>query len=189
MEILNKAINFAVKYHDGAFRKGTTMPYIVHPMEAGVIASSLTNDLEVISASILHDVLEDTSATKKEVEEVFGKRVLELILSDTEDKMMHLSASSSWETRKQATLDELLNATYDEQIICLADKLSNMRAIYRDYLVLKDKLWERFNQKDKAKQGWYYTEIANRLTLLKRTPAHDEYLLLLSRVFSDNEKI
>jgi len=183
MSILNEAINFAVKYHDGAFRKGTNIPYIVHPLEAGVIALSITNDLEVVSASILHDVLEDTSATKEEIKEKFGVRVLNLILADTEDKMLSISADKSWKIRKQATLDFLETADFNEQIVCLSDKLSNIRAIYRDYVSLGDKLWDRFNQKDKNEHAWYYLGIAEKLTLLKDTVAYKEYVELLQKVF------
>ena len=49
-----------------------------------------------------------------------------------------------------------------------------MRAIYRDYNRLGDKLWERFNQKDKLEHFWYYNGIANRLTFLKETEAYKD---------------
>ena len=97
--------------------------------------------------------------------------------------MRDISADKSWKLRKQATLDFLDKATKEEQIICIADKLSNMRAIYRDYNRLGDKLWERFNQKDKNEHAWYYGGIAERLTLLKETEAYKEYVELLSKTF------
>ena len=48
-------------------------------------------------------------------------------------------------------------------MIALGDKLSNMRGIYRDYLALGDRVWERFNQKDKAEHEWYYRGILEAL--------------------------
>ena len=56
-EILNKAIVYAVKAHNGQVRKGTQVPYILHPLEAASIVGTLTTDEEVIAAAVLHDVV------------------------------------------------------------------------------------------------------------------------------------
>lgn len=183
MDIVDKAIILAVKAHSGAVRKGTKLPYIVHPVEACSIAASITDDKEIIAAAVLHDVIEDSDYTKEDLLKEFGERVTNLVCSDTEDKMRNIPAEKSWKLRKQATLDSLDKSTKEEQIICLADKLSNMRAIYRDYNRLGDKLWERFNQKDKNEHLWYYGGIAERLTFLKETEAYKEYIELLKKVF------
>ena len=60
MNILDKAIKFAIDAHSGMFRKETKMPYIVHPLEAASIAATMTIDDEIIAAAVLYDVLEDT---------------------------------------------------------------------------------------------------------------------------------
>ena len=59
LTLLDKAIIFATKAHSGAKRKGTNVPYIVHPIEAAAIVSAMTDDQEIIAAAVLHDVLED----------------------------------------------------------------------------------------------------------------------------------
>ena len=59
--MIDKAITFATKAHEGQFRKGTKLPYIVHPLEVGVIVSRMTQDKEVIAAAILHDTLEGSN--------------------------------------------------------------------------------------------------------------------------------
>ena len=183
MDIVDKAIILAVKAHGGAVRKGTNLPYIVHPLESCAIAASITDDKEIIAAAVLHDVIEDSEFTKEDLLKEFGERVANLVCSDTENKMRDMSAEKSWKLRKQATLDFLDKTTNEEQIICIADKLSNMRAIYRDYNRLGDKLWERFNQKDKNEHFWYYGGIADRLLLLKETMAFKEYKELIGRTF------
>lgn len=183
MDIVDKAIVFAVNAHCGAVRKGTDMPYIVHPIESCAIAASITCDKEIIAAAVLHDVVEDSEYTKEDLLKEFGERVANLVCSDTEDKMRDIPAEKSWKLRKQSTLNFLEKATREEQIICLADKLSNMRAIYRDYNCLGDKLWERFNQKNKNEHFWYYGGIANGLTFLKNTEAYKEYKELLRKTF------
>ena len=155
--MVEKAMIFASKAHDGMFRKGSNIPYIVHPMEAGAIAASVTDDEEVIAAAILHDVLEDTSVCEEEIENEFGKKVLRLVKSDSEDKREELPPEQTWKIRKQETIDYLRSkADNEEKIIALSDKLSNIRAIYRDYNKLGDELWNRFNQKDKKEHAWYY---------------------------------
>ena len=57
--MINKAIEFATRAHAGQFRKGTSRPYIVHPIEVGDIVSTMTKDKEIISAAVLHDTIED----------------------------------------------------------------------------------------------------------------------------------
>jgi len=183
MDILDKAIIFAVKAHSGAARKGGDIPYIVHPMEAAAIAATMTDDREIIAAAVLHDTIEDTSTTFEDIRGRFGERVLELIAADTEDKCPDIPAADSWYVRKQETLDFLKTAKRESKIIVLADKLSNMRSLYRDYLSVGEKVWERFNQKDKKMHKWYYEGIAANLQELKGEVAYKEYCFLLNKVF------
>jgi myo-inositol-1(or 4)-monophosphatase len=68
-------------------------------------------------------------------------------------------------------------------MITLGDKLSNIRAMYRDYLVLGDELWNRFNQKDPKQHHWYYQGIAACLIELQEYPAYQEYCELVKKVF------
>ncbi len=183
MDKVNEAIIFATIAHAEQTRKGKDTPFITHPLSALIVASSITSDEDVLCASVLHDTVEDTSVTLDEIREKFGERVARLVDSDSEDKMRHLSEKDSWQTRKQATLDALEQMDRDEQIICLADKLANIREMAQDYALLGDKLWERFNQKDKSKHGWYYLGVAKRLTHLKDTYAYNEYLSLCIKIF------
>ena len=148
--MVEKAMIFASKAHEGMFRKGTDIPYIVHPMEAGAIAASVTSDKEVIAAAILHDTLEDTTTTAEEIEKEFGKEVLRLIQSDSENKREELPPEETWKIRKQETIEYLKNkADRKEKIIAISDKLSNIRSIYHDYERIGDELWNRYNKKDK----------------------------------------
>ena len=65
----------------------------------------------------------------------------------------------------------------------LADKLSNMRTLYKDYCEIGDEVWQRFNQKEKSEHGWYYRSIGETLDKLKDTVPHREYMDLVDRVF------
>ncbi len=107
----------------------------------------------------------------------------ELVCADSENKREDLPAAETWEIRKQETLDYIPTASRDEQIIILADKLSNLRSIYRDYITIKDELWNKFNVKDKSKHCWYYSSIAKELNKVKDSYAFQEYIELLFSVF------
>ena len=183
MSILEKAIIFATEKHEGMVRKGTDILYIVHPLEAVSIAAGITSDHEILAATVLHDVVEDTPTTIIELETLFGKRIAELVASDSEDKMSDIPPSETWELRKTAKIEALKSASHDEKIIVLSDKLSNIRAIYRDVTVAGDAVWERFNQKDKTKHEWYYREIVNAISDLSEHLVYQEFCRLVNIVF------
>ena len=175
--MIEEAAAFAAQAHHGTFRKGTQIPYITHPMEAALIVSGFTDDPEMIAAALLHDVVEDTGVTGEELRERFGSRVACLVAHETEDK------TKSWRERKGATIQHLKNAPREIKILALGDKLSNMRCTAKDYLVLGDKIWLRFNEKDKAMHAWYYWGIADALDELKEHLYYKEYIMLCRTVF------
>lgn len=181
--LLNQAIIFATKAHKGQFRKGTQIPYILHPMEAAAIVGTMTTDDEIIAGAVLHDVAEDTDTTVDEIKELFGERVAALVASESEDKREDKPAESTWKIRKQETLDHLKTAPIDVKMITLGDKLSNIRAIYRDYNTIGDELWQRFNQKDKNEHYWYYQGVADCLAELNVHQACKEYCDLINKTF------
>lgn len=185
-QIVDKAIMFATLMHSGTVRKGTQIPYIMHPMEAAAIVSSMTEDKEVIAAALLHDVLEDTGCSYEFLKEQFGSRIAGLVAQESENKWEDLPAESTWHIRKEETLEHLVTLKLDAKMIALSDKLANIRAIKRDFDALGDKLWERFNQKEPKEHAWYYNRIAEILgkdDTLSKTAAYKEYARLVSEVF------
>lgn len=184
-KIVNEAIIFATKYHDGQLRDSTHIPYILHPLEAGMIVAGIKEDDELIAAAILHDTLEDTSATVDDLRKLFSQRVIDLVMGDTENKREELPSELTWDIRKQETIDYLNNkATLDEKIVCMGDKLSNIRAIHRDYNTIGDKLWKRFSA-PMNRQAWYYLSLIECFKDLKDTEAFKEYKYLAEDVFKD----
>lgn len=184
MELVSEAIMFAVAAHDGMRRKKSEIPYILHPMEAAVIVSTMTDDQNLIAAAALHDVVEDAGITIEEVEAKFGKRVRELVASETEDKRADLPPASTWRIRKEESLNVLKNTDdIDVLIVWIGDKLSNIRAIYRDFKVEGNAMWQRFNQNNVEEQAWYYRSIAKLTERLSDTSAWLEYKALTELVF------
>ena len=186
MSKIEQAIKFAVDAHAGMKRKGKERPYILHPMEVMSIVADMSEDEDVIAAAVLHDTVEDTEVTAADIEREFGARVAALVTAESEDKMRSLPAEESWKLRKQATVEHLKTLGRDEKLICLGDKLANIREMSRDHALLGDKLWERFNQKDKREHAWYYKSI---LGVLEEEfgPAAPirEYRELLRNVFGE----
>lgn len=176
--VIERAIAFATQAHEGQFRKGTTRPYIVHPLEVGKIVATMTDDEEIISAAILHDTLEDCDVTEEELREKFSERVASLVMQESEDK------SKTWMERKGATIEHLKTAPKEVQMIGLADKLSNMRDIDRDYPECGDGLWNRFRMRDKYWIGWYYKGVMESLkSTLEGVPAFEDYRRLVNKHF------
>ena len=154
-------------------------PYIVHPIEVADIVSTMTKDEEVICAAVLHDTIEDCSGITWDVLKLrFGGRVADMVAQESEDK------SRSWEERKGATIRRLKDAPVEVQMIGLADKLSNMRDIDRDYPVLGDELWRRFRMQSKSALAWYYKGIRDVLEEnFKGVEAYEEYCRLIEKNF------
>ena len=184
MELVSEAIAFAVKAHDGMRRKKSEAPYILHPMEAAVIVGTMTNDQNLIAAAVLHDVVEDAGVTIEEIEEKFGKRVRELVESETEDKREEIPPAETWRIRKEESLEVLKN-TDDIAVLMvwLGDKLANMRSLYRDWKVEGNAMWQRFNQKNINEQAWYYRSIVKFTERLSNMSAWLEYKTLTEIVF------
>ncbi len=183
MKRFAEAIEFAAIAHDGAYRKGTTIPSIAHVVEAGLIAMTMTQDENTIIAAILHDIVEDTAYELNNILYRFGSRVAELVSYESEDKMKEITANESWNTRKEKSLKQLENAPLAAKIICLADKLSNMRLLVKIFAEKGDAMWFAFNQKDKKEQEWYYRSIYKKCSELKDTDAYKEYIQCCDNVF------
>lgn len=186
ISLMDRAIIFATRAHSGTFRKGTNIPYIVHPIEAAAIVATMTDDPDVIAAAVLHDVVEDTDATVDEIRFFFNDRIAGLVEAESENKRRDLPPQETWMLRKMETLEFLrTKANREAKMLALADKLSNIRAIHRDQKLVGDKLWERFNEKRKERHGWMYRQVADALSELQDTLAWQEYEELVRKTFEE----
>ena len=187
-DLVSEAIAFATKAHDGMRRRKSDAPYVLHPMEVGVIVGTMTDSQEVIAAGVLHDVVEDAGITIEEIGERFGARVMELVASETENKREELPPEETWRIRKEESVEKL-RTTNDIEVLMLwiGDKLSNIRAIYRDFLVEGDAIWEKFHQSDIKVQAWYYRSIMKYTERLSDTLAWREYKSLVEKMFGVEE--
>lgn len=121
-----KAAHFAAERHVGQRRKGAAAePYINHLLEvAQLVAGALTeSDTNVIVAALLHDTIEDAGVTKEELVELFGSDVADLVVELTDDKLLPKAE------RKRLQIVNAPHKSTRAQIIKLADKISNLRAL------------------------------------------------------------
>lgn len=182
--LLDRAIIFAVHAHTGTERRGKGYPYIVHPMEAVEIVATMTADQELLAAAALHDTVEDTDVTVEQLRAEFGDRIASLVADESDVMPEGMTEEASWHQRKQAAIDRLAKASHDAKMVALGDKLSNMRAIARDYAEIGDALWNRFHAKDPKDHEWHYRGLAEALSELKGTEAYREFESLINQVFT-----
>ena len=182
-ELLDRAIVFAVKAHANTERRGKGYPYIIHPLEAVEIVATMTPDQELLAAAALHDTVEDTEVTVEQLRAEFGERVASLVADESDVMPEGMTEEASWHQRKQAAIDRLSKASHDAKMVALGDKLSNMRAIARDYDEIGDALWNRFHTNDPKEHEWHYRGLADALRELEDTVAYKEFESLINKVF------
>ena len=124
-----KAASFSAKKHIDQKRKGdSASPYINHPLE---VANLLVNvgkveDVEVLTAAVLHDTIEDTGTTKEEITELFGEKVCRMVLEVTDDKSLPKAE------RKQKQIEHAPHLSEGAKQIKLGDKISNITDVMND---------------------------------------------------------
>jgi (p)ppGpp synthase/HD superfamily hydrolase len=149
------AIEYAARAHREHFRKGTNIPYIIHPISVAKILIEYDCSDEVVIAGLLHDTVEDTAVTLEAIRRSFGEKVARLVEAASEpDK------SDTWENRKRHTIDYLRTASMDVLLLSCADKLDNIRSIKEDFERFGESVWKRFRRAKDA-QKWYYSELAD----------------------------
>ncbi len=123
---LLRAINFAAGHHVNQRRKGEAAePYVNHVIEVATRLAEATDgqDLELVIAGVLHDTLEDTDATRDEIEAGFGAEVARLVVEVTDDRTLERTV------RKRLQVETVRRKSSRAKMIKLADKTSNIRAI------------------------------------------------------------
>lgn len=184
--VLEKAIAFALKAHEGQKRKDGGV-FILHPLEDATIVATMTDDPEVLAAAVLHDTVEDTPVTAQDILENFGERIAKLVAHETEDKRPDIPPSESWKIRKQESLEVLKNSEIETKMLWLGDKLSNMRSLSREYDKIGAAVFERFNEKDPIEQCWYHSTVLEYISELSGYPAYKEYEKLVKYVFNGED--
>ena len=182
-KLVIRALEYAALNHKGDTRKGSEIPYIVHPFEVAMILKENALTEEVIAAGLLHDLLEDTKVKEADIKKKFGEEILELVIGASEK--LEGRENRSWKKRKEHTVNYLKNeANFKVKAIACADKLSNIRSMLRNLdRVDKETFWAKFNagQED---QKWYYQSLVRSLKDLEGMEMYREFKLSVANVFS-----
>src|ERR1700676_3849736 len=127
--LLNRAYVYAMKAH-GEQKRASGDPYFSHPLEVAAILTDLKLDDSTIAAALLHDTIEDTAATRDEIDQMFGKDIGALVEGLTKLKRLDLVTK---EAKQAENLRKLLLAIADDVrvlLVKLADRLHNMRTLH-----------------------------------------------------------
>src|SRR5512140_3372706 len=127
-DLLNRAYVYAMKAH-GEQVRASGDPYFSHPLEVAAILTDHKLDDATIAAALLHDTIEDTEATRAEIDQLFGKDIGKLVDGLTKLKKLDLVTR---EAKQAENLRKLLLAIADDLrvlLVKLADRLHNMRTL------------------------------------------------------------
>ncbi len=158
--LIERALRMAADAHRSQFRKGTDIPYLTHPCAVAMILlqAGFTDDV-LLSAALLHDVVEDTDVTMDELKARFPVRVCHLVADLSETKFDSAGQPRPWCIRKEEHLEHLRHASPDALALALADKLHNLSTMLLDLEADPD-IWSRFNSSPKELL-WYYRAAAD----------------------------
>jgi GTP pyrophosphokinase len=161
-----QALAFAATAHAGQVRKGTSIPYISHPLAVAALAMEHGANEDQAIAALLHDTIEDCGVTDSQITELFGAYVA-LMVRDCTDT--DTTPKPPWKERKQAYLAGLAAKPAESLLISACDKLHNMRCIVADLHRDGIATLQRFNG---GAEGtlWYYTALCNEFAISGRLP-------------------
>jgi guanosine-3',5'-bis(diphosphate) 3'-pyrophosphohydrolase len=155
--MIEKAKHFAAEAHKGQKRKNSQEDYIVHPIRVAETLQKEGYSKELICAGYLHDVVEDTDYTLKDIENNFGPTVKSLVAAHTEDK------TKSWQARKKHTIETVRQGSFEVKALIVADKLDNLQSLQKELKIYGDAIWSNFNAGYES-QKWYNQSISKAMT-------------------------
>lgn len=191
---IQEALNFSYEKHKNQYRKGSFIPYIIHPHEVMFILlyereidSSIDDDL--IIAGLLHDVNEDCNVSFEEIEKKFNKRVRDYVFHASEPEELRNKCEcklDTWKPRKKYTIDNIKYLNKNNKYLLCADKLANLNSILNDLICLKDKnqVWSKFNA-PKNEIEWYYSSCIKELNEIKKSYMYKKINVVFNQVFKE----
>jgi len=148
---IQAALAVILKIHEGQKRKGDNFtPYAVHPISVALLLMNHSCGEDAVIAGLLHDALEDTDYSPKQIKDNFGVKVLKLVQAVSDKR-----PDDAWVTRKNAYLKHLKKASKEACLIACADKINNLTSMIEAYKKHGNSLWKRFNASKEDKLTFY----------------------------------
>lgn len=172
---VEQAIRAASVLHKDQIRKGSMpFPFVTHLVATAFTLMDYTTDEDVIVAALLHDTLEDTDYTFEELQEDFGARVADIVLTLTEQKLSPQGAPVTWKERKLSYARQIKRGPEEALLIAAADKIHNFRTVVEDYSDAHDRFYQDFgkNFDDRLE---VYQVIANAINSRLQNPILAEF--------------
>jgi len=184
-----EAFKFAYAAHKGIYRKNSTIPYIVHPLDVASTLMKNNASENIVIAGLLHDVVEDTDIPISEIKNRFGDEVATLVDGASEPEELRKvdeSKNKTWHERKYHTIEFISSANRDMKLLSCADKLANIRDIIRDHARLGEDVWNMFTA-PKSSLAWYYTSMVESFAAgddnIVDMPAFGEYKKCVEEIY------
>lgn len=173
---VDQALGFAAQCHVRQRRKGSDVPYIMHPVHVAWLLNRHGFGEDVVIAGLLHDVIEDTGCTAQELEKLFGVRVSRCVVAVSEpDK------SLSWEERKAQAVSRMQSMDQDARAVSCADKAHNLHTIADALEAGNTEIWQRFNRGEQVQLA-HYRQALDALADGFAHPIVDEFRWALDRL-------
>jgi (p)ppGpp synthase/HD superfamily hydrolase len=158
-ERFTAAVQMAAQVHARQLRKGTSIPYLSHPLSVAALTLEHGGGEEAAMAAVLHDVIEDASdgrAAEAAIRHAFGDHVADVVRGCSDAVGRVDGTKPPWKQRKSETLRHLRGVTDpDILLVSACDKLHNSRCLLADLRAGDDSVWSRFNA-PREDQLWYY---------------------------------
>ena len=182
-ERFTQALIYATQLHANQVRKGSGVPYVAHLLGVASIALEYGANEDEAIAALLHDAVEDQggAATREEIRRRFGDNVTAIVDGCTD---ADTTPKPPWRERKEAYIAHIPSASSSVLLVSAADKLHNAQSILKDYRILGESLWQRF-QGGKAGTLWYYRALVTAFYQTGSSPIFAE----LERVVSELERV
>ncbi|MGD2178691.1 MAG: HD domain-containing protein [Anaerolineae bacterium] len=150
-----EALQVAMLAHHQQMRKGSQLPYIVHPVHVSVILLRHGFATEVVIAGLLHDVVEDQGYDLAEIEGRFGLRVARIVEALTEQKRDARGERRPWDVRKREALQQMRGASREAVAVKAADTLHNACSFIQDLRREGPQVWQHFNRGPQSQLDYY----------------------------------
>lgn len=174
-----EAVQFSFRAHKKQKRKGTDIAYVSHPMIVGLILGRLKAGSEAVIAGILHDIIEDTDYTKRDIEKQFGSEVAKLV-----EEVSETDRDLPYRERKERAAAKLYKVSDKAVLVKAADVLSNMTDLESD---LEEKGGEAFTIFHSGKNE-KISQIERVVKILISRLENEELILNLKETFKEIKK-
>lgn len=161
------ALVLAARAHRHQVRKGSDVPYIVHPVHVSAILMRYGFDEDLAIAALLHDVVEDQDVPASAID-VFGPRVARIVAALTEQKS-EAGVRRPWETRKQEALDDLVRGDADVAAVKAADVLHTVHDLAAALQARGPEAWQSFSRGPGPTLHFYQSAVA---VIRDKLPGH-----------------